>query len=32
MHDIDQGSYYTFDDKVYVTLNRNSLPNGSPAR
>jgi hypothetical protein len=32
MHDIDQGGYYTFDDKVYVTLNRNSLPNGSPAR
>jgi hypothetical protein len=22
MHDIDQGGYYTFDDKIYVTLNR----------
>jgi hypothetical protein len=22
MHDIDQGSYYTFDDKIYLTLDR----------
>ena len=21
MNDIDQGGYYTFDDKIYVTLN-----------
>ena len=22
MHDIDQGGYYTFDDKIYLTLDR----------
>ena len=22
MNDIEQGGYYTFDDKIYVTLNR----------
>ena len=32
MHDIDQGGYYTFDDKVYVTLNRHSSPDSSPAK
>lgn len=29
MHDIDQGGYYTFDDKIYVTLNRQ--PASEPA-
>ena len=24
-HDIDQGGYYTFDDKIYVTLNQKSV-------
>ena len=24
MHDIDQGGYYTFDDKIYLTLNRHT--------
>jgi hypothetical protein len=28
-HDIDQGGYYTFDDKIYVTLNRQ--PASEPA-
>ena len=25
MHDIDQGGYYTFDDKIYLTLNRHTI-------
>jgi hypothetical protein len=29
MQDIDQGGYYTFDDKIYVTLNRQ--PASEPA-
>lgn len=24
MHDIDQGGYYTFDDKIYLTLDQKS--------
>ena len=30
MHDIEQGGYYTFDDKIYVTLN--PQPGSEPAR
>ena len=26
MHDIDQGGYYTFDDKIYLTLDRRTAP------
>ncbi len=29
MNDIEQGGYYTFDDKIYVTLNRSTA--SSPA-
>jgi len=32
MNDIDQGGYYTFDDKLYVTLDRNAPPDSPAAR
>jgi PEGA domain len=32
MHDIDQGGYYTFDDQVYLTLQRVAISEPPPAR
>jgi hypothetical protein len=32
MHDIDQGGYYTFDDKIYLTLNRRMTSELPPSK
>jgi len=32
IHDIDQGGYYTFDDKIYLTLSRRMLETPPPVK
>jgi len=32
MHDIDQGGYYTFDDKIHLTLHRHTASEPAPSK